>query len=106
MLGAVALQVIGAVILKLLADNFDEWTTALVLLGVAGVILVNVARLGVWGLAHSRFPLSTTFPLSSLFYPAMLVLAVLFGDQVGMTQVGGAALIAAGTFWLTARVSV
>ena len=105
MLGAVSLQVIGAVLLKLLADNRDVWAADLLIMGLAGVFLVNVARLGVWGVAHSRFPLSTTFPLSSLFYPATLVLAVVFGDQVGLTQIGGATLITAGTFWLTARVS-
>ena len=65
MLLAVCLQLLGAVRLKTIADNRLTWTAGLVALGVAGVVLLNLIRLGVWGYANSRFPLSTTFPLSS-----------------------------------------
>lgn len=104
MLLAVCLQVGGAVLLKVLADSRETLSVGLILLGIGAVLSVNVLRLGVWGLAHSRFPLSSTFPLSSLFYPAMLGVAVWFGDDIGAQQVVGALLIASGSVWLTLRV--
>jgi hypothetical protein len=103
MLIAVALQVAGAVLLKTIADRQDSWSIAVLGLGLAAVGAVDVARLVVWGFAHRRFPLSTTFPLSSLFFPAMLGVAILYGDEVGALQVAGAALITGGVAWLTLR---
>jgi multidrug transporter EmrE-like cation transporter len=103
MVVAVALQVVGAVLLKTIADRHDSWTIAVIGLGLAAVGAVDVARLIVWGFAHRRFPLSTTFPLSSLFFPAMLGVAYLYGDEVGALQLAGAALITGGVAWLTLR---
>jgi len=103
MLLAVGLQVAGAVFLKLLADARHSQTASLLLLGVVAVVVLNVIRLAVWALAHHRFPLSSTFPLSSLFYPAMLLVAMGFGDEIGIRQIGGALLITAGALWLTIK---
>jgi hypothetical protein len=103
MLVAVALQVTGAVLLKSIADRQDSWSLVVLGLGLAAVGVVDIARLIVWGVAHRRFPLSTTFPLSSLFFPAMLGVAFLYGDEVGALQVAGAASITAGVAWLTLR---
>ena len=103
MVVAVALQVVGAVLLKTIADRHDSWTIVVIGLGLAAVGAVDVARLIVWGVAHRRFPLSTTFPLSSLFFPAMLGVAYLYGDEVGALQLAGAALITGGVAWLTLR---
>ncbi len=103
MVVAVALQVTGAVLLKTIADRRDSWSLAVLALGLAAVGVVDIVRLIVWGVAHRRFPLSTTFPLSSLFFPAMLGVAYLYGDEVGTLQVAGAALITGGVTWLTLR---
>ena len=103
MVVAVVLQVTGAVLLKTIADRQDSWSLAVLALGLAAVGVVDVVRLIVWGFAHRRFPLSTTFPLSSLFFPAMLGVAFLYGDEVGALQLAGAALITGGVAWLTLR---
>ena len=104
MLVAVGLQVAGAVLLKTIADHRLDWSVALVA-GVGGaVVLVDLARLGVWGLAHRRFSLSSTFPLSSLFYPVMLLVAAGFGDVIGVRQILGGLLVTGGTLWLSSRV--
>lgn len=100
---AVALQVAGAVLLKLLADVPPSAGRFLIVLGVLGVGVLNLARLGIWGYAHSRFPLSTSFPTSALFFPAMLLVAVYFDEPIGWEQIAGALLIAAGSTWLTIR---
>jgi len=104
MVVAVGLQVAGAVLLKTIANHHLEWSVAAVCGVVGAVVLVDLMRLGVWGLAHRRFPLSSTFPLSSLFYPAMLGVAAGFGDVVGVRQIVGALLITGGTVWLSSRV--
>jgi hypothetical protein len=105
MLVAVGLQLLGAVLLKTLADNRLAWSVGLLAAGVGAVLILNLIRLGVWGYANSRFPLSTTFPLSSLFFPGLLLVAIAFGDDIGPAQVAGAAMITAGTMWLSLRVS-
>ncbi len=103
MMVAVGLQVVGAVLLKTVADRYQSWSLTVLAVVLAAVAAVDVARLIVWGYAHGRFPLSTTFPLSSLFYPAMLGVALLYGDRVGGLQLAGAALITAGVAWLTVK---
>jgi len=105
MLLAVGLQLTGAVLLKTIADNRLAWSIGVLAAGIGAVLLLNLVRLGVWGYANSRFPLSTTFPLSSLFFPGLLLVAIAFGDEIGIPQVLGAALITGGTMWLTVRVS-
>ena len=104
MLFAVGLQVFGAVLLKTIADRHLELRISILAAAIGVVMCLNLVRLVVWGIAHKRYPLSTTFPMSSLFYPAMLVVAVLFGDDVGFRQVVGATLITFGTAWLSIRV--
>ena len=104
MLLAVTLQVLGALLLKTIADHRLEWSIAVLAIGVSAVIFLNLVRLSVWGAAHKRFPLSTTFPLSSLFYPVMLVVALAYGDAVGSRQLLGALLITSGSVWLSLRV--
>ncbi len=105
MLLAVLLQLLGAMLLKTIADHRVTWSMALLIVAVGGVLILNLLRLGVWGYANSRFPLSTTFPLASLFFPGLLVVAMAFGDEIGANQVIGAGLITFGTIWLSATVS-
>lgn len=106
MLGAVALQVAGAVLLKALAIQAQSSITFWVAVGVLGVIVLNLLRFVVWGYAHRRFPLSTSFPLSSLFFPVMLIVAFFFGDPVEARQVIGVGLITLGSIWLNFKVSI
>jgi drug/metabolite transporter (DMT)-like permease len=104
MLVAVALQISGAAALKLLADARTRASLVVLASGIAVVLAINAARLVVWGIAHRRFPLSTAFPLSSLFFPALLALAFLFGDPIRTREIAGAALITAGSAWLAWRL--
>jgi drug/metabolite transporter (DMT)-like permease len=101
MLLAVLLQVAGAIVLKTLADRADHASLALAGLGIAVVVALNLLRLGVWGVAHRRYPLSRTFPLSALFFPAMLLVALAYGEETGARQIAGAVLITGGASWLT-----
>lgn len=100
---AVGLQVAGAVLLKMLADLAAGTDRVLLVTGVAAVGVLNLARLGAWGYAHSRFPLSSSFPTSALFFPMMLIVAAFYGDPIGWRQVMGALLITIGSTWLAIR---
>jgi len=105
MLLAVGLQVAGAIVLKTLADRVDYTSATMAALGIGAVVALNLLRVGVWGAAHRRYPLSQTFPLSALFFPAMLLLALAYGEEAGARQVIGAVLITAGASWLTWQAS-
>lgn len=99
---AVALQIGAALVLKSLAD-LGRAPGVLLLLGIAGVALLNGLRFLVWGVAHRRWPLSHSYPLASTFFPLMLAVAWAYGDPIRPTQVAGTALITAGVLWLTLR---
>jgi drug/metabolite transporter (DMT)-like permease len=103
MLVAVSLQIAGAGLLKSLADARARASWLALGAGIAAVVAINVGRLAVWGFAHRRFPLSTVFPLSALFFPALLVLALAFGEPVRAGEVAGALCITAGSAWLAWR---
>ncbi len=99
---AVGFQVLGAVLLKSLVDLRAEETPLLLAAGMAVVLALNGVRFGVWSLAHARFPIARTVPFGALFFPAMLPVAVAFGDPVGPAEILGALLIAAGAAALSA----
>jgi len=99
---AVGLQVLGAILLKVMADGSFA-TPLLPTLGFAAVLALDFLRFVVWGSAHRRFPLSETYPLSSLFFPAMLVVSLSFGERITLQQVAGVLLIASGTAWMRWR---
>ena len=97
---AVAMNVASAVVMKLLA-NRPGIPVALLVAGFTLVVALHGARLVVWGACHRRYPLSRAFPLSSLFFPLMLPVALAFGEPVGAGQCIGALMIFAGVFHLS-----
>lgn len=98
----VGLNVVGGVILKALA-NRKNVSLILFGLGIMLVILVNGLRLLVWMFANKRFPLSTTYPLTSIFFPIMLGVSYLYGEPINTYNLLGTLLITAGVFWLGTR---
>ncbi|MAE96961.1 MAG: hypothetical protein CL910_20115 [Deltaproteobacteria bacterium] len=100
MLLAVALQVLGAVLLKELADRRIDREPLWMAGGLVVVMALNGLRLATWSLAHARYPVQRTLPFGALFFPAMLAVAVLAGDPIGSAQVAGAALITVGAAYL------
>ncbi len=93
-MAVVALNIISSVVLKLMAMRSPE--LLLIVLGVGFVLFLNMLRMIVWYFAHRSYPLSVFYPLTSLLFPAMLFVALGFGEPVGYPQVGGAILISAG----------
>ena len=102
---AVTLNILSAVTLKTIADLQE---TSLLILGgaVALVVALNGLRFLIWGVAHKRYPLSLSYPLSSMFFPLMLGVAYLYGEPVQTTQVAGTCLITVGVLWMAAKAEL
>lgn len=103
MLIAVLLNVLSAVVLKSIADQNNP---NLLLLATALIVALglNGLRFLVWGYANRRFPLSNTYPLTSLFFPVMLAVSYAYKDPVTAAQWVGTIFITAGVFWQAWRV--
>jgi multidrug transporter EmrE-like cation transporter len=102
-LGAVGLNVAGAVILKTLADQ-SNLSPIIFILGLGTAVFINGLRLLVWLFANRWFPLSTTYPLTSIFSPIMLFASYAYNEEVTTAQYSGTILITCGVFWLGWRV--
>ena len=95
----VCLNLVSAIVLKEAADMGRSSllvTAALIFL----VILVNLLRLGFWAAIHKRFRLSDSYPLTSLFFPMILVLSALYGEEIGPARLAGTLLITLGVLLL------
>lgn len=100
---AVLLNVLGGIILKAMANDSDLPFVFLII-GIGFVLLINGLRFLVWMYAHKRYPLSTTYPLTSLFFPIMLLVAYFYQEPIEWNQWVGAVLITLGVFWLNQKV--
>jgi multidrug transporter EmrE-like cation transporter len=100
--GIVGVNVASGLLLKTLADHASGWLITGI--GFSIVFLLNGARLVIWLLANRRFPLSTTYPLTSLFFPIMLGISYAYGEPVNLLKIVGTLLIAGGVFWLGWRM--
>ena len=102
-LGAVGLNLLAAIAMKLLAGAAGLGTVLLVL-GIGFVIFLNGLRMLVWMFANRAFPLSTMYPLTSIFYPLMLGVSYYFNERITPLHVAGTFFITLGVFWLGWRV--
>lgn len=98
--GAVGLNLSVAIAMKLLASQ-NSIQLEIFLLGIGFVIILNGSRLIVWMFANKFFPLSTMYPLTSIFYPLMLGVSYFFGEKITSPQFFGTILITLGVFWLS-----
>lgn len=101
-LGTVILGLISAWWLKEAANNQNISLSALIV--VIGVVVgVNVARFLIWGYVHKHYPLSLSYPLNSLFFPSILIMAYFYGEPVDGLQILGVVLITAGVAVLASQ---
>ncbi len=96
------LMQLGSAFLLKIAPAPGRGTVILVAAILCGVLALNVARFVVWGAIHKRYPLSKAYPLSAIFFPCVVMLAWLTGEDVGFPQIVGAGLVMAGVVWMLA----
>ena len=96
---AVGLNLVSAIVLK---EAADMQRSSLLVIGtlIFLVILINLLRVVFWAAIHSRFRLSDSYPLTSLFFPMILVLSALYGEEIGLAKLFGTGLITLGVLVL------
>ena len=97
---SVILGIISAYILKEASLHNDIGASVLVLT-ILAVVLVNGLRFVVWWYVHKRFPLSSSYPLSSLFFPLILIMGYAYGEEITSTKIIGAGIIVIGVALMT-----
>ena len=96
---AVGLNLLSAVLLKEAADMGQAPMIAIGVL-ILLVIFINFLRVLLWSAIHKRFRLSDSYPLTSLFFPMILMLSVLYGEEIGFAKLVGTAFITLGVLVL------
>lgn len=92
---SVGLQLVNAALVKLAAATPSPG--ALVVAGLLLVVLVlSFARFFIWNGIYRRYPISLAYPLSAIFFPAVVAVAWAMGEDVGLLQVLGAAIVMLG----------
>lgn len=69
--------------------------------GIAMVLGLNGIRFVVWGYIHKRYPLSYSYPLTAVFFPMIVVLAIWQGNHIYAVQYLGLLVITVGIYLLT-----
>lgn len=95
-LSTVVIQLLVAIVLKQLALGHSTGATPWLLAGLLVAVGLNGLRFLIWGFTHKHYPLSHSYPLTSLFFPCVLGLSLWYGDTVSPSQVAAVALIMAG----------
>jgi uncharacterized membrane protein len=99
---AVILNLISAVLLKEAAD-MKYASPIYVCILIFSVIFINLLRMFFWAAIHKRFRLSDSYPLTSLFFPMILVISAFYGEEIGIAKLIGTAFITLGVLVLVAR---
>ncbi len=94
----VTLNILSAIILKQAAD-MEQPTRLLLATILILLVFINLLRVAFWSSIHRRFPLSDSYPLTSIFFPIVLMISLLYGEQVGLNQL-------IGTFFITVGVAI
>ena len=90
----VGLNVANSIVLKTIADQTPK--NSILIIGFSLVAILNVLRMVAWYFANRNFPLSQFHPLTSLIFPAMALVALAYGEEIGYPQIGGVLLISMG----------
>lgn len=92
--------VIITILSSLLLDYAAEFNEKLntIVLGIIGIAFVlNILKFVVWGWIHKKFDVSKSYPLTSIFFPLIFIVAYFKGDsEFSITKIIGVVLIVAG----------
>ena len=92
---SVGLQLVNALLVKLAAATPSP--PLLVFAGLLfGVLALGFVRFFIWSGIYKRYPISLAYPLSAIFFPAVVLMAWAMGEAIGAMQVAGATLVMAG----------
>lgn len=92
---SVCIQLVCATLLKLASADQGQ-ALPLVIGTLALVLALGFLRFLVWNRIHKLYPVSVAYPLSAVFFPAVVLLAWATGEPVGWMQACGAAVVMLG----------
>lgn len=99
---AISLNITCVIILKQLAD-YKKIDIIILALGLCIIFILNIVRLIIWGIIHKRFELTTSFPLTSIFYPLILLISYLLGEVIALKEIVATCFIVSGVLWLALK---
>ncbi|MEO8186383.1 MAG: hypothetical protein ABI580_03355 [Burkholderiaceae bacterium] len=95
----IVLQISSAALIKVAAILSHPGLTQIAML-LALVFSLNMGRFMVWNAIHKRYPVSLAYPVSALFFPAVVGLAWFMDEPIGVWQVVGTFMVMAGVSWI------
>jgi len=95
----VGLNLVSAVVLKETV-NRRQGPLFLIALLIVLVVMINFVRVVLWSAIHKRFRLSESYPLTSLFFPMILVLSAIYGEEIGLANLIGTGMVTLGVLVL------
>lgn len=79
-LGIVSISILTALILDYLKSlNFDI-LSIYVLLGISIVFVLNIVKFFLWNFLHKRYDLSSTYPMTSIYFPLIYIISIIKGE--------------------------
>lgn len=96
---AVGLNLGSAILLKETAD-LGQASMLVIATLILLVVLINLLRVILWAAIHKRFRLSDSYPLTSLFFPMILLISAMYGEEIGLAKIVGTVLITLGVLVL------
>jgi drug/metabolite transporter (DMT)-like permease len=98
----IVLNLASAVLLKEAASSRDPALVSVAIV-LFLVLALNLLRVFVWSAIHRRYPLSNSYPLTSLFFPIIMLISIYYGESIGWTEICGAILITLGVATLSSQ---
>lgn len=98
----IVLNLLSAVLLKEAASSRDPALVSVAIV-LFLVLALNLLRVFVWSAIHRRYPLSNSYPLTSLFFPIIMLISVYYGESIGWTEICGTLLITLGVATLSSQ---
>lgn len=92
---SVGLQLVNAALVKLASATPSPAPLVTATL-LAVVLVLSFARFFIWNGIYKRYPISLAYPLSAIFFPAVVAVAWAMGEPVGLLQILGAAIVMLG----------
>lgn len=92
---SVGLQLISAFLVKT-ASTIAHPELTLITGMLLIVLILNFGRFLIWNNIHKKYPVSLAYPLSAIFFPAIVLIAWAMGERIGLMQLFGATLVMIG----------
>jgi hypothetical protein len=78
----VGISISTALILDYIQNLNLDFFNLYILLGITFVLGLNVFKFVVWNFLHKRYELSSTYPMTAIYFPLIYIISVIKGEIV------------------------